>query len=616
MRKTQSRLQARLLDLSHAFCGSNIDKSDFKMRKECYDAIKHLRSNDKIIITKPDKGSGVVILDYDDYVRKMTSILQDTSKFVKIGASLKHDKTAAIEGKLRRRVGSLCSSGDLPQSIADRIRPKGTQRPRLYGLPKTHKPNVPLRPILSMVGSAQHVVAQVLTEMLEPVLTSYSQYCVKDTFKFVELIREQIPSTNANFLCSFDIKSLFTNVPLDEVIAICANTLYATDTSIVNNISKSLFIELMETATKNVEFSFDNTMYRQIDGVAMGSPLGPILANIFVGHCEAKLFSYIDQPVMYVRYVDDIFCIFRDEPQAQVFNQHLNKMHHCLSFTTESEHDNQLAFLDVLIQRVDESYVTSVYRKPTFSGQYTHWESFTSRRRKTNLIATLTDRALRICSPSTLDDEVNKIKTIFEKNGYPLDVINSVICAKLKKSSHTVKQLGPKKCRIYMRLPYIGNISNRFDKEISRAVGRCFGQVDVCTHFSSQAMLPRARKDPLPALSKSNVIYGFVCHCGSAYVGRTSHRLRKRMNEHVPSYFRKRKPNQAKPSKRKYSSAIAEHLCRNEKCGEKYSDDMFSVIARGRNAYHLSVLEACFIKSRSPILCKQKFIYKTLLPLL
>ena len=232
------------------------------------------------------------------------------------------------------------------------------------------------------------------------------------------------------------------------------------------------------------------------------------------------------------------------------------------------------------------------------------------------MISTLTDRAIRICSPSTLDDEVNKIKTIFEKNGYPLDVINSVICAKLKKSSHTVKQLGPKKCRIYMRLPYIGNISNRFDKEISRAVGRCFGQVDVCTHFSSQAMLPRARKDPLPALSKSNVIYGFVCHCGSAYVGRTSHRLRKRMNEHVPSYFRKRKPNQAKPSKRKYSSAIAEHLCRNEKCGEKYSDDMFSVIARGRNAYHLSVLEACFIKSRSPILCKQKWIYKTLLPLL
>ena len=82
-------------------------------------------------------------------------------------------------------------------------------------------------------------------------------------------------------MCSFDVSSLFTNVPLDETISICADTLYNNLDS-QNCIRKEVFVELLHSATSTVEFSFD-TIYRQIDGVAMGSPLGPALANIFVG---------------------------------------------------------------------------------------------------------------------------------------------------------------------------------------------------------------------------------------------------------------------------------------------------------------------------------------------
>ena len=90
-------------------------------------------------------------------------------------------------------------------------------------------------------------------------------------------------------MCSFDVKSLFTNVPLAEVINICISQLYHSDIT-PPNFPECICRELLTMATVNVQFSFNNDMYMQVDGVAMGSPLGPILANIFVGYHEQQTF--------------------------------------------------------------------------------------------------------------------------------------------------------------------------------------------------------------------------------------------------------------------------------------------------------------------------------------
>ena len=94
-------------------------------------------------------------------------------------------------------------------------------------------------------------------------------------------------------MCSFDVVNLFTNVPLKKVIDICADAIYHDnwgdiDLPTIGLLEKS-FRQLMEKVTSGVEFSFDGIMSRQIDGVAMGSPLGPILANIFVGYNESMI---------------------------------------------------------------------------------------------------------------------------------------------------------------------------------------------------------------------------------------------------------------------------------------------------------------------------------------
>ena len=137
----------------------------------------------------------------------------------------------------------------------------------MYGLTKTHKPDVPLRPILSMIGSFQHQLAKYLSALLQPMLKIYSKSCIKNCFLFADENRQLKLKTDKFFLSSFDISCLFSNVPLDETIQICADTLYKDDRIVPPTFPKDIFVQLMTAATSCVEFSFNNIMFQQIDGV-------------------------------------------------------------------------------------------------------------------------------------------------------------------------------------------------------------------------------------------------------------------------------------------------------------------------------------------------------------
>ena len=155
---------------------------------------------------------------------------------------------------------------------------------------------------------------------------------------------------NNVILVCIRISSLFTNIPLEENIQICADSLYESNLT-PTIMDKVVFIELMNTATTSVEFSFNNRIYIQIDDVAMGSPLGPALANIFVGYQEEKLFIDSNQPLIYFRYVDDTFAMFEDELNCNRFLKQLNSLHQSLNFTHEKKVNGKLSFLDVLVEK-------------------------------------------------------------------------------------------------------------------------------------------------------------------------------------------------------------------------------------------------------------------------
>ena len=241
--------------------------------------------------------------------------------------------------------------------------------PRMYGLSKTHKKDVPLRHILSMTNAAQHQLAKNFSSLLEPFLTLYSSNCVRDSFTFADIITTSNLDPSSVFLCSFDTSSLLTNVPLAETIQICADALYSSEHPPAP-FPRQIFVELMEMATSSVEFSFNDIMHRQIDGVAMGSPLGPALSDIFVGYYESKLFQTTSKPEMYYRYMNDTFVVFSNEYECDLFLDSLNSLHPSLRFTFKKESNLVLPFLDVLVEKSPSKFITSIYRKPTFTSQY------------------------------------------------------------------------------------------------------------------------------------------------------------------------------------------------------------------------------------------------------
>ena len=494
----------------------------------------------------------------------------------------------------------------------------------MYGLPKTHKDNVPLRPILSMCGSAQHNLAKWLNTVIEPVRSLYTHHCVRDSFTFVEELKRAKLNLSNLFLSSFDVKSLFTNVPLSETFEICADALYD-GTLEPPKLPREIFLELLQTATSSVEFSFNDTMFRQCNGISMGSPLGPSLADIFVGYHEKKLFENVAKPLLYFRYVDDTFVAFKNERECNNFFEKLNCLHPALQFTVEKETDAALPFLDVLVERSGQTFLTSVYRKPTFTGHYIRWDSFCPKRRKLNLISSLVNRALRLCSPEKLSRELDDIHLILSKNGYPDHILKCSISRVLKKSD-TAPKYGPEKCPAFLHLPWLGNVSNRFEKLIKSVAHRCYYSVNAHVVYTTKPLLPNFRKDVLPALNASNVVYEFKCHCDSKYVGRTSQRLFERITQHIPKLIRSKTcandrtefARQCKSAAktdcydeyRAYASAIGQHLSENPSCAQNYNDQMFTVIARGRSLFHLKALESTIIQLTKPILCRQKdFLY-------
>ena len=180
-------------------------------------ASTQVSSSNNILVTKPDKGSGIVVMDKSDYILKMEKILHDTTKFELIGPFGDFDNTAKVESKIQHQLLQLKNDGILPPSVYETIRPTRSLRPRLYALPKTHKEDLLLRPILSMIGLAQHSLAKWLMSILDLVLLLYSTNCIQDSFTFAQRIR-QFDLPPPAFLCSFGISSLFTMFPWQKLL--------------------------------------------------------------------------------------------------------------------------------------------------------------------------------------------------------------------------------------------------------------------------------------------------------------------------------------------------------------------------------------------------------------
>ena len=202
----------------------------------------------------------------------------------------------------------------------------------------------------------------------------------------------------------------------------------------------------------------------QIDDVAMGSPLGPALANFSLrsfGNKWLKDCPHSLKRVFYSRCVDDIFALFSSLDQAEKFKNYLSSKHPNINFSLKKENNGRLSFLDINIFREKGNFVTNVYRNKTFSSVYTHFDSFLPETYKTGLIKSMLFRYFNFCSDFVkFHHEINILKSILYKNSYLRDFFDKFIKEFLDGlfTRKVVVSTVPKKDMMIV-LPYLNKLS-------------------------------------------------------------------------------------------------------------------------------------------------------------
>ena len=173
--------------------------------------IEGLRKDNNIYLIKPDKGNGVVIINRTDYNSRMLNILDDNTKFERINLKKSniYKETTRREDAVRTPINELKSNDIISEHLSKELNHIGSRPGIMYGLPKVHKPNFPLRPIISAIGTHSYKLAKFLVPLLRPFSTN--TFTINDTFSFVKELRELKINTNDVIMASLTLRlSLLT----------------------------------------------------------------------------------------------------------------------------------------------------------------------------------------------------------------------------------------------------------------------------------------------------------------------------------------------------------------------------------------------------------------------
>lgn len=453
---------------------SNISKEEFKALQNLIKLQK-----DRVITIKPaDKGAGIIICNFSDYVETCESHLnatqaqpngpplpyyQHTSQ-EHLNATIKHISRIVKEGK---------ENDYITENEAQAMTPNECKPSRFYMLYKVHKPHTvgslpPGRPIISTSGSCTENIAKYLDHQVKHLVPSIPSY-LQDTPHFLRILdeinkRKDLPQHA--ILVTIDVCALYTNIPIEAGISSFKAALEnRTDKSVPTN----FLVELLTIILRNNIFEFNKSLYVQNIGTAMGPSVAPSYANIFMAPIDELIKGLakdlerdVDPVYLYKRFLDDIFLIWTGSPNTLFsFLEKLNEIHPALKFTyTISSpfectitlpHDcfchntSSIPFLDTQVSLKEGNLVTDLYRKETDRCQYLLPSSCHPRHITRNIPYSLAYRLVRICSEKeTLFKRFEELKEFLLSRNYHTSVIDPAITrASLIPRSEALKKVEP-----------------------------------------------------------------------------------------------------------------------------------------------------------------------------
>ena len=543
--------------------------------------LKKFMKDDSLLILKSDKGNSLVIVDTTTYFSFGHSFFK-TDKFVQ---SLDHNEKNF--NLLKRLLSKLKSNKQISDIEYKMMLPQNYRTPIAYFLPKTHKPdfmtNCKFRPIISCFNSYFSNLAKYLAEILKDEIQSKS----KGTFDFLEKLN-QFKIENTHKMIGLDVENLFPSIPLKEVLEKAAEFLQK---RLGKNIEKIYIIKLLELCTKDCCFKFGDIIYQQLNGVQMGSPLSPILAEIYLTEFEKEKLKNENLGFdieFYYRYVDDIFMVVDNSVTDNMIFLAFNKLNKNLKFTVESERDYKINFFDISIVRQNNIFSTSWYRKSSNTLNFTRWNSFGPQKYKINLIYTMVNRLLKICSnKENLHRDIAELKNSLYRSGYPFKIVENTIFRALNKKP--LKNLIAERQKLYLGIQFVNNKSVEFSRKLSKTIQKYFGFIEISTYYRKEKPLLAyfSSKIKPSASSMSTGVYQIRCEdCNAFYIGETGRPFKLRLNEHITNSINL-----------KNSSAIVDHY----KIGHKMDFDHSSIILNEDNLRKRKIAESFFIRETNTI---------------
>ena len=339
-------------------------------------ALTDLMSRTDIVINKADKGSTIVVIDRDDYVRDALEHLADQSVYQQLAS----DTTGDTKQMISKKLDKLMRSGMLDKDMHTYCEPPVSHRTsRLYFLKKIHKNPMKIRPIVSSCNSVTENISEFVDHWLQPEMRKLPSH-LKDTNAFTNLIETTKLPDNC-ILTSIDVSSLYTNIPHDEGKRFAMEALANSDPT-PGQPPPEVIGELIDLVLKNNIFEFDGKHYLQIQGTAMGTKMAPAYANLFMGKIEDQLRSIGgDNILLWKRFIDDIFLVWTGtEDELRMFLSDINKVHRTIQFTWEISH-SEITFLDTTLYKGprfmrEGTLDIRTHIKPTNKQLYVHASSY------------------------------------------------------------------------------------------------------------------------------------------------------------------------------------------------------------------------------------------------
>ena len=269
----------------------------------------------------------------------------------------------------------------------------------------------------------------------------------------------------------------------------------------------------------------------------MGSPLSPLLADIFMSHFEITILNsplYKKHFQFWYRYVDDILTCFKGTTrQLEIFLQFIKTLHPKIKFTFEMEQNNTINFLDLTITHINNQYKFNIYRKPTFTGITIPNDSFHPIQHKLAAYNSMIHGALSLpLSKEDLEQELRNIKNIAIINNFSEKTIQNLITKKQKQQAFysIYPKIKDKQNFSYVSLQYCGSLSEK--------IGNILSKNNVKVAFKSQNSLSNLlynHKDKINKFDKSGV-YKLKCsECDNFYIGQSGRSVKTRFSEHFRS---------------------------------------------------------------------------------